>query len=207
MSNRTMPVTRAVSVLACLMLWQGAASAARKVELALPWSQLAPVIQQRKIALVLPGGTHVEGKVIDVTAEALVLNVTKTSDSSAQPKGKTSIARSAVLAIRLNETKGPKRALWTSVGAGAGAASGWLLAEGVYHVSGEGQGIWSEPGGAGLLLGLAGGGAALGYIIGRSSDQVETYVRIVAEEIPKSTVAIQPDINAGVIPLTQPRCE
>lgn len=181
--------------------------AARKVELALPWSQLAPVIQQRKIALVLPGGTHVEGKVIDVTEEALVMNVTKTSDFAAQPKGKTSIVRSAVLAIRLNETKGPKRALWTSVGAGAGAASGWLLAEGVYHVSGEGQGIWSEPAGAGLLLGLAGGGAVVGYLFGRSSDQVETYIRIVPEENPKSTAVIRPEVNAPVIPSAQLQSE
>ena len=207
MSNRTMSAIRAVSVLACLLFWQGTAMAARKVELALPWSQLAPVIDQRRIALVLPGGTHVEGKVIDVTGEALVLNVTKTSDSSAQPKGKTSIARSAVSVIRLNETKGSKRWLWTSVGGGAGAASGWLLAEGVYHVSGEGQGIWKEPAGAGLIMGLAGGGAALGYILGRSSDQVETYIKIVSEENPKATMVIPPGVNPPVVLSTRPQSE
>jgi hypothetical protein len=89
-----------------------------------------------------------------------------------------------VSVIQLNETKGPKRALWSSVGAGAGIVGGWLLAEGVYHVSGEGQGLWAEPAGAGLIVGLAGAGGAVGYFSGRSSDRVETYIKIIPEQSP-----------------------
>ena len=184
MNPQTRPISRLASILVCLLLLQNFSMAARKVELTLPWSGLEPQMRQRKIALVLPDGVHLVGKVMDITPEALVLNVTKSSDPTGHPKGKTSIARSAVSVIQLNETKGSKRALWSSVGAGAGIVGGWLLAEGVYHVSGEGQGLWAEPAGAGLILGLAGAGGAVGYFSGRSSDRVETYIKIVPEQSP-----------------------
>jgi len=86
--------------------------------------------------------------------------------------------------IQLNELKGSKRALWSGVGAGAGVVGGWLLAEGVYHVSGEGQGLWAEPAGVGLILGLAGAGGVVGYFSGRSSDRIETYIKIIPEQSP-----------------------
>ena len=172
------PQTRLVSRLPNVSL------AARKVELSLPWSKLESHIGQRKIALVLPDGVHLVGKVMAITPDVLVLNVTKSSDPTSHPKGKTSVARAAVSVIQLNETKGSKRALWSSVGAGAALAGGWLLAEGVYHVSGEGQGLWAEPAGAGLILGLAGAGGAVGYLGGRSSDRVETYIKIIPEQSP-----------------------
>jgi hypothetical protein len=168
--------------LAWLLIFQGAAVAARKVELAVAWSELPKQVLHRKVALVLPDGVHLRGKVLDVTPEALLLDVTQSSDSSAHSPGQTTIKRDAVSVIRLSETKGVKRALWTSAGAGGGLAGGWLLAEGVYHVSGEGKGFWGEPAGAGLALGLAGAGGVIGYLVGRSSDRVETYIKIVPEQ-------------------------
>jgi len=177
-------LSRLASILICLLLLQNLSMGARKVELSLPWGEIEPHIGQRTIALVLPDGVHLVGKVTDITPDALVLNVTKSSDPKGHPKGKTSIARSAVSVIQLNETKGSKRALWSCVGAGAGLVGGWLLAEGVYHVSGEGQGLWAEPAGIGLILGLAGAGGATGYIGGRSSDRVETYIKIIPAQSP-----------------------
>ena len=184
MNPQTRPISRLPSILICLLLLQNLSLAGRKVELTLPWSELESHIGQRKIALVLPDGVHLMGKVMDITSDALVLNVMKSSDPKGHPKGETSIVRSAVSVIQLNETKGSKRALWSSVGAGAGLVGGWLLAEGVYHVSGEGQGLWAEPAGAGLILGLAGAGGAVGYFGGRSSDRVETYITIIPEQSP-----------------------
>jgi hypothetical protein len=176
---QTRPIARLAGILICLLLFQNSSIAARKVELSLPWSELEPQIHQRNVALVLPDGVHLVGRVTDITHDALVLNVAKSSDPKGHPKGKTSIARSAVSVIQLNETKGSKRALWSSVGAGAGLVGGWLLAEGVYHVSGEGQGLWAEPAGVGLILVLAGAGGAIGYFSGRSSDRVETYIKVI----------------------------
>ena len=184
MNQQTRLVSRLASILICLLLLQNLSMAARKVELTLPWGELERYIGPRKIALVLPDGVHVVGKVMSITPDVLVLNITKSSDPTSHPKGKASIARSAVSVIQMNETKGSKRALWSSVGAGAGLVGGWLLSEGVYHVSGEGQGIWAEPAGVGLILGLASGGGAVGYFGGRSSDRVETYIKIVPEQSP-----------------------
>jgi hypothetical protein len=182
MNPQTRLLSRLASIGICLLLLENLSMAARKVELTLPWGELEPLIGQHKIALVLSDGVHLVGKVMAITPDALELNVTKSSDPTSHPKGKTSIARSAVSVIQMNETKGSKRALWSSVGAGAGLVSGWLLAEGVYHVSGEGQGLWAEPAGAGLILGLAGAGGAVGYFGGRSSDRVETYIKIIPEQ-------------------------
>lgn len=81
MNQRTRLMSTLASALTCLLLFQATAMAARKVELALPWSKLAPQIHQRIIALILPGGVHLEGKVMDITPEALVLNVRKVRTS------------------------------------------------------------------------------------------------------------------------------
>ena len=181
MNRQAKLVSMLAGILTYLVLFEDLSLAARKVELALRWSELQPHIGQRHVALVLPGGVHLAGKVTEISPDGLVLNVTKSSDPKSHPKGKTPIARSAVSVIQLNETKGSKRALWSSVGAGAGLVSGWLLAEGVYHVRGEGQGLWAEPAGIGLVLGLAGAAGAAGYFGGRSSDRVETYIKIIPE--------------------------
>ena len=132
MNQQTRLVSRLASILICLLPLQNLSMAARKVELTLPWSELERYIGPRKIALVLPDGVHVVGKVMSITPDVLVLNITKSSDPTSHPKGKASIARSAVSVIQMNETKGSKRALWSSVGAGAGLVGGWLLAEGIY---------------------------------------------------------------------------
>ena len=184
MNPQIRPISRPASILICLFLFQNLSMAARKVELTLPWSELEPRIGQRKIALVLPDGVHLAGKVMEITPDGLVLDVTKSSDATRHAKGKTSVARATVSVIQLNETEGSKRALWSSVGAGAGLVGGWLLAEGVYHVSGEGQGLWAEPAGVGLTLGLAGAGGAIGYLGGRSSDRVEIYIKVIPEQSP-----------------------
>jgi hypothetical protein len=181
---QTRPIAGLAGIPICLLLLQNLSMGARKVELSLRWGEIEPHIGQRTIALVLPDGVHLVGKVMDITPDALALNVTKSSDPKGHPKGKTSITRSDVTVIQFSETKGSKRALWSSVGAGAGLVGGWLLAEGVYHVSGEGQGLWVEPAGIGLILGLAGAGGATGYIGGRSSDRVETYIKVIPEPSP-----------------------
>ena len=181
MNRQARMVPMLAFILTCLLFFQDLSLAARKVEITLRWSELQPHIGQRNVALVLPDGVHLAGKVMEITPDGLVLNVAKSSDPKGHLKGTTRIARSAVSVIQLNEIKGSKRALWSSVGAGAGLVGGWLLAEGVYHVSGEGQGLWAEPAGIGLILGLAGAGGAAGYFGGRSSDRVETYIKIIPE--------------------------
>jgi hypothetical protein len=86
--QHTRPISRLGGILICLLLFQNSPIAARKVELSLPWSELDPQIRQRNVALVLPDGVHLVGKVTEITPDALVLNVTKSSDPKGHPKGK-----------------------------------------------------------------------------------------------------------------------
>lgn len=64
------------------VLWGGDAR-----QMQLRWGELAPRIENRKVALVLPGGTHIEGKVEGVEPEGLRLRVAGTSDHKELPKG------------------------------------------------------------------------------------------------------------------------
>ncbi len=82
-------------ILTSLLLFQDLSLAARKVELALRWSELQPHIGQHNVALVLPEGVHLAGKVMEITSDHLVLDVKQSSDPKGHPKGTTRIARSA----------------------------------------------------------------------------------------------------------------
>lgn len=59
------------------------------------WSELQDAVGSRKVRLSLPSGVRVEGKVAAVMPDALLLDVSKTSDSQAAPKGRLSIPRTS----------------------------------------------------------------------------------------------------------------
>jgi hypothetical protein len=71
---------RAVCVLVLLFLISLPAEAQAQKEMQLKWSELNRVIYDQKIALVLSGGTRLEGKVLAVGREALRLRVSRASD-------------------------------------------------------------------------------------------------------------------------------
>jgi hypothetical protein len=77
------------------------ACAGERKQLRLPWSELGPAVADRKIAMVLSSGTAAERKVLGVEPDALRLHVTWTTDGKVVRKGKTSIPRSSVSAIRM----------------------------------------------------------------------------------------------------------
>ncbi len=60
------------------------------------WGELAPLVTDRKVALVLPAGTHVQGKVLAVEPEGLRMKVTRTSGRKALEKGERLIPRREV---------------------------------------------------------------------------------------------------------------
>ena len=73
------------------------------------------------------------------------------SDPQSYPKRKGSIPRSSVSVVQLKQIRGNRRLLGTVIGAAAGGVSGWLVAEGVFHVSGEGL----NPSKAPVVVGAA----------------------------------------------------
>src|ERR1019366_9049885 len=88
----------AVMVLSQSLVWGG-----EPRQLQLKWSELGPRIEDRKVALVLPGGTYVEGKVQRVVPDGMWLRVSKTSDRQVQPKGSHLIPRPSVSMLRVTE--------------------------------------------------------------------------------------------------------
>jgi hypothetical protein len=160
----------AVVALSQSMLWAG-----EPRHLQLKWSELGPRIEDRKVALVLPGGTYVEGKVQRVVPDGMWLRVSKTSDHQAQPKGSHLIPRPSVSMLQVTEYGKLGRLLVT---AGAAAAVAGIVAASNPAVS-EGPGIVAVP-----VLAAAGiiGAALAGYHAGKRLDKRVIEIRIVAED-------------------------
>jgi hypothetical protein len=148
-------------------------------EMQVRWSELRELIQGKKVALLAPDGVQIEGKATEVTSDSLIMRIEKTTDASTYPKGPAAIPRSAVSVIQFRTIEGKSRLLGAAALAGAGMLGGWATAEGVYYVSGEGEGVWHEPEGVDLILGVGGGAGALGYLLGRNADKREVYLKIV----------------------------
>jgi hypothetical protein len=148
-------------------------------EIQIPWGEIAALVNHQTVALVLPDGTMVEGRVVAVEPDALVLDIKKSSEPRSHPAGQTSLPRSSISVLQLKQVKGNRRWLGAVIGAGAGGVAGWLLAEGVFHVSGEGLNPSKAPVVAGSVAGLVVGAAAIGYFAGRKSDQRVTFIKII----------------------------
>ena len=74
----------------------------------LTWSELAPVVVDRKVGTTLPDGTRIEGQALAVRPDALVMDITKTSDRKAHPKGQTEIPRSSLMELGVIKDRGVK---------------------------------------------------------------------------------------------------
>ena len=152
------------------LLWAG-----EPRQLQLKWSELGPRIEDRKVALVLPGGTCVEGKVQRVVPDGLWLRISKTSDRQAQPKGSHLIPRPSVSLLQVTDYRKVARVLVT---AAAVAAVAGIVAASNPDVS-EGPGIVAIP-----VIAAAGifGAAVGGYHAGKRLDKRVIEIRIVAED-------------------------
>jgi hypothetical protein len=144
-------------------------------QLQLQWSELGPRIEDKKVALVLPGGTYVEGKVQRVVPDGLWLRVSKTSDHKAQPKGSHLIPRPSVSMLQMTEYRKLARLLVT---AGALAAAAGIVAANHPDLY-EGPAVVIVP--AVTAAGMA-GVAVGGYYAGKRLDKRVTEIHIVAED-------------------------
>ncbi len=148
------------------------APAAQEERLDLRWNELAEHVHDHTVEIVLPDTASIRGKVTDVTSDAVEINITKTSDRRAHPKGHTSIPRTSVKTLLFRETKGKWRALGTTIGAGAGGAAGAVIA---IRANNEGNTELAAT----SVAATVGAGAALGYFLGRSADRRTTVFRII----------------------------
>jgi uncharacterized protein YcfJ len=138
------------------------------------WEGLS-VVTGHTVSIAMPGGAVIIGKATSVESNALVVDVRKTSDRAAYPKGVVRVPRATLHRFEI-ETKGKVgRSVATPMGfvVGAGAGMGaWIGVQG---------GILNNdnPTGAAVaLIGLTAVGTVGGYFIGNSVDKHWTPVEI-----------------------------
>lgn len=166
-TNLKSPVSLLVAF--ALVAQSTAMAAPKPVELT--WSELSSAIQGRTIKLTLPGGITVGGDVTVVRDDSLVLNVHKTSDSKAFPKGNATIPKASVTVLNLTETPGRwGRKMGSRLGTLAGVLAGGYIAGNTASSPGSGLAIFGV---------IAGAGALGGYYLGKSADTRDTLIRVV----------------------------
>ena len=164
-----------IVLVALLGMSQGLLWGGEPRQLQLKWNELGPRIEDKKVALVLPGGTCIEGKVQVVGSDGLRLRISKTSDRKAQPKGMHLIPRQSVSTLRVTEYRKLARLLVT---AGVLAAAAGIAAAS-YPEPFEGAMYVVVPA---VTAGGMAGGAVAGYYIGKKLDKRVIEIRIVAED-------------------------
>jgi hypothetical protein len=166
MTSRT-PV---ILLLVPLLVVQSSAFAA-STPLELKWNELAPLVAGHTVEVTLPAGATVKGEVVSVRDESLVLDLTKTSDPKAYPKGNAVIPRASVTLLKLEKGGGSGwRTMGTVVGVLAGVVLGGYIAAKTANDVGPGIAIF---------LVTASGISVAGYAVGRSADKKTTMIRIV----------------------------
>jgi len=175
------------------LLWLGQA-AAWGGQATLRWAELGPRIAGRKVVLVLPNGTRVEGKVRTVEAAGLRIKISKTSDRRAQPEGLQVIPRRAISVIRVTEYRKIGRVLSTvgAVAIAAGISAATVRPEGI-----EGTMFVVSP----VIATAATVGAGIGgYHVGKALDKRTTEILVAPEGTIRAGAAIAPSVpgrNAG----------
>jgi hypothetical protein len=148
------------ALLLSLLLLHSTAFAEQTVTLR--WNELQGAIANRQATVLLSDNRQIRGVASSVTEEAILMEQA--------PSGR--IARATVREIRVRQTKGPRRAIFTAA-AGAGAALGtlpWAISDSRVNVS-DGARIaqWS---------GITAAATVAGYLIGNRLDTRETIIRI-----------------------------
>ena len=163
----------AVLVMVCLS--QNPALAAKRESIQVEWNELEQLISGRTVALHLPDGTDVAGKVRSVRADGLEMEIKKTSNAQAHAKGRGFIPRSGVSILELKKTQGPWRVIGTAIGAGGGFLLGGLAS---VAVAPERNSLQADT--KAVLAVVIGVITAVGYLLGRRVDRKVTRITIVS---------------------------
>jgi hypothetical protein len=156
-----------VPVLFCLIQ---ASVHAETRPLELKWGELAATVQGHPVELTLTGGTSVTGDVAAIRDDAMVLDVKKTSDAKAYPKGNASIPRGSIQLVKLKRSGSWGKTLGITLGVLSGVAVGGYIAGSTQNSAGPGVAVF---------LVIAGAMSVGGYLLGRRADQRATTIRVV----------------------------
>lgn len=159
---------------ALLLLWLAPAVRAVSPQ-RLTWEEL-PRLLGKYVSIALYDGGAVAGKVCEVQADALLIQVYKSTDLVAYPRGPMRVPRATLHVLDLHGKGFKYRLIGTALGFAAGAAGGIGVAVGVQGgLFSEGR---SRVSGAALVSVMAGATAA-GYAVGNAADRRTTTVRII----------------------------
>ena len=141
----------------------------------LTWEEL-PQLVGKHVSIALYDGGAVSGKVREVQADALVIQVSKSTNPVVYPNGPMRVPRAKLHVLDLYGKGFKYRVLGTALGIVAGAACGVGIAVGV-----QGGVLGGEHGTAGgtALVGMMAGLTTAGYAVGNAADRRTTTIRIV----------------------------
>jgi len=152
-----------------LLIWGTPREAAAAVdERQTNWAGLSVVVGQR-VRVLMPDGARIEGKATGLEVDALAIEVAKTSNRRAYPKGRFLASRATLRAVDVVQ---PSTKYWRIVCTALGGAIGYVALRGAINAAKA-----SETGGEVGLGALGVGLPVAGYLIGNAADRrIVTYV-------------------------------
>ena len=157
---------------AMLLFWVAPAAGAVSPD-RLTWEEL-PQLVGKHVSIALYDGGAVAGTVREVEADALLIQVSKSTNLVAYPKGPMRVPRAKLHVLDLHGKGHKYRAIGTAIGFVAGAA-GAVAASGGVGLSRDDQGAV----GAIAAVAVLAGATAAGYITGNARDRRTTTIRII----------------------------
>ncbi len=131
----------------------------------LTWDELSS-LSGRTIRLTMPETAVITGKLTAVEPQGLVLQISKTTDKAAYPKGRFVVPRSAVKVLDVLSKRKRGRVIGTIFGAWSGLSLGAYAG---FHANSAGAALAT-------LAGVGGGLTTLGYYLGNTADGSTTIV-------------------------------
>ena len=148
-------------------------SLAKTNAIVLRWEELSGVAAGKDVDLRLTDGTRLRGELLVVRPDSLSIDVNKTSNEKAYPKGQREVPRASVSEFEMRRLKSAK---WRVVGTTLGVVGGIFTAAGVAVGL---CGFECGNGAAWAALGTGVGVAVLGNRLGHYADMQTTIVKII----------------------------
>jgi hypothetical protein len=171
--KRGLPRNLAATLLVLLGWHIDATAAERQMQVA--WSQLAKEVGGRKVSTVLTDGAKVQGRVLGVSPDGLMLNVTNSSDRT-RFAGAANVPRSLITTVRVSKPGWKWRVIGPFVGALTLGLAGGAIGGRVNPTGGFGP--VSDGAAKGSTVGVISGVGA-GYIVGHFADRHTVLIEIV----------------------------
>jgi len=168
-------VRKSLAVLAAFGLLAQDAAFARQVpadagnRLQISWDELANFVVEQRVSFTLPDRARLEGEVLAVRPDSLVLDVQKARHTKAYPRGQTEVPRSSITDIQVIRHQSSAGRI---VGGILGAIGGFFATGGLAVATDSAAAILP-----GLLLILP-ASAVAGYYAGKLADRRVTHLAI-----------------------------